>query len=135
MFCFVWSNFLVRFFSLSSKFVFVTKFACANLSGNFSAVNLLNSGVVMYWSWLRSLIFFSILLIFALKLIFLTKLLTLDTLFSTAEWSVVVAKLLIFGSFPSTSFILALRVVLVAKLVKSGILSSIFFILFILHYI
>ena len=89
----------------------------------------------MYWSWLRSVIFFSILLIFVLKLFFFTKLLTLDTLFSTAEWSIVVVKLLILGSFPSTSFILALRVVLVAKLVISGILSSIFFILFILHYI
>ena len=89
----------------------------------------------MYWSWLRSVIFFSILLIFVLKLIFFTKLLTLDTLFSTAEWSIVVVKLLILGSFPSTSFILALRVVLVAKLVISGILSSIFFILLILHYI
>ena len=49
---------------------------------------------------------------------FLTKLLTLGILFSTA----------VRGS-PLTSFILALRVVLVAKLVISGILSSIFFIL------
>ena len=48
----------------------------------------------------------------------MTKLLTLGILFSTA----------VRGS-PLTSFILALRVVLVAKLVISGILSSIFLIL------
>ena len=40
--------FLLRFVSLSSKPVFVTKFACANLLANFSAVNLLNSGVLIY---------------------------------------------------------------------------------------
>ena len=79
----------------------------------------------------------------------MTKLLTLGILFFTAVTALVVAKLVIFGispltSFilelreelvaelvilgisPLTSFILALRVVLVAKLVISGILSSMF---------
>ena len=41
----------------------------------------------------------------------------------------VVAKLVIISISPLTSFILALGIVLVAKLVISGILSSIFFIL------
>ena len=37
------------------------------------------------------------------------------------------AKLVILGISPLTSFILALRVALVAKLVMSGILSSVLF--------
>ena len=57
---------------------------------------------------------------------FLTKLLTLGILFSKAVRAVVVAKLLILGTSPLTSFILALRVVLVAKLVTSGILPQYF---------
>ena len=56
---------------------------------------------------------------------FLTKLLTLDISFSTAVRAVVV-KLVILGSLPLTSFILALRKVLVTMLVVSGILSPIF---------
>ena len=63
---------------------------------------------------------------------FLTKLLTLGILFSTLVRPIVVGKLgirYILGILPLSSFILALRVVLVAKLVMSGILSSIFFIL------
>ena len=60
---------------------------------------------------------------------FLTKLLTLGILFSTAVRAVVVAKREILGIFLLTSFIVALRVILVAKLVQSGILSSIFLIL------
>ena len=63
---------------------------------------------------------------------FLTKLLTLGILFSTVVRAVVVAKLLILSISPLTSFIsfiLALREALVAKLVISGILSSIFLIL------
>ena len=58
---------------------------------------------------------------------FLTKLLTLGILFSTAVRAVVVTKLVILGISPLTSFILALRVVLVVKFVISGNLSSIFF--------
>ena len=42
--------FLLRSISLSSKSVFVIKFACANLAADFSAVSLLNSGEVMYLS-------------------------------------------------------------------------------------
>ena len=63
---------------------------------------------------------------------FLTKLLTLAILFSIAVRAVVVAKLVMLGILPLTSFILALREPLVAMLVISGILSSIFFIL-VLH--
>ena len=48
-------------------------------------------------------------------------------MFSTAVRVVLVAKLVISGISLSASFILALRVVLVAKLVTSGILSLIFF--------
>ena len=52
-------TFLFRFPSLSSKSVFfmklpisflLVKFGCANLAVKFSAVNLLNSGVVIYLS-------------------------------------------------------------------------------------
>ena len=50
----------------------------------------------------------------------LTKLLTLGILFSTAVRAVVVAKLVILGILPLTSFILALRGVFVAKLVILG---------------
>ena len=106
-------------------------------------VNSLNSGVVI----------FSISPIFVLQSVFFTKLLTLGILFLTAARAVVVvAKLVILGilpltSFilmlraavvvelvmlgicPLTSFILALRVVLIAKLVISGILHSIFLVL------
>ena len=53
-----------------------------------------------------------------------TKLLTLAILVSTALWEALIAKLVISGISPLTSFILALRVVLVAKVVViSGILS------------
>ena len=53
--------------------------------------------------------------------VFLSKLLTLGILFSTAVRAVVVTKSVILGILFSTSFILALRVVLVATLVISGI--------------
>ena len=59
----------------------------------------------------------------------LTKFLTLGILLSTAVRAVVVAKSIILGISPVTSSILALGEVLVAKLVTSGILSSIFMIL------
>ena len=60
---------------------------------------------------------------------FFTKLLTLDVLFSTEVRTVVVAKLVMLGISFLTSFILALTVVLLAKFVIPGILSSIFLIL------
>ena len=47
---------------------------------------------------------------------FFEKLLTLDILFSTAVRAAVAAKLVILGISLLTSFVLALRVVLVAKL-------------------
>ena len=59
---------------------------------------------------------------------FLAKLLTLGILFSTTVKPGEVAKLVILGISFLTSFILAFRVVLVANLVISGILSSIFLI-------
>ena len=57
----------------------------------------------------------------------MTKLLTLRILFSTVVRAVAVANLVILGILPL--FILALREKLVAKLVISGISSSIFLIL------
>ena len=60
---------------------------------------------------------------------FFTKLLTLGILFSTAVRALVAAKLVILGISPLTSFILALREALVARLLIWGILSSIFVIL------
>ena len=39
--------FILRFDSLLSKSVFVTKFACVNLAAKVTAVSLLNSGVVI----------------------------------------------------------------------------------------
>ena len=69
---------------------------------------------------------------------FLTKLLTLGILFSTVGKAAFVAKLVILGILPLTTCILALREALVAKLVMSGILSSIFFLIisfFLLHHL
>ena len=61
---------------------------------------------------------------------FLTKLLTLGILFSTTVRALVVAKLVMLGISPLTSFILALRAILVAKLKISSILCSIFLALY-----
>ena len=59
---------------------------------------------------------------FVLESYFVTKLLTLGILYSTAVRAVVaVAKLVILGILFLTKFILALRAVLVAKLVIQGI--------------
>ena len=58
----------------------------------------------------------------------MTNLLTLGILFSTAVRALVVDNLVILGISPFTSFILALRIGLAAKLVLSGTLSSMFFI-------
>ena len=63
---------------------------------------------------------------FVLFLVFLTKLLTLANLFSTVVRAAVAAKLVLLGISTMTSFILALREGLAAKLVMSGTLSSIF---------
>ena len=53
-----------------------------------------------------------------------TKLLILGILFSTAVRPVVVPRLVVLGALVLTSVILALREALVAKLVITGILSS-----------
>ena len=60
--------------------------------------------------------FFSISLTFLLQPHFLIKLLTLGILLSTALRVVLVGKLVLLGISPLTSFILALKVVSVAKL-------------------
>ena len=62
----------------------------------------------------------------------MTKSLTFSILFSTVVRAAVVAKLVTLGISPLTSFILALRVAIVAELVISSILSSIFLIFLIL---
>ena len=58
--------FLLRLDSLASKSVLVIKFACANLALKTLAAKVLNSGVVIYLSWLWSVSFFSSSLIFVL---------------------------------------------------------------------
>ena len=126
------------------------KFACANLAG--SAVNLLNSGVVIYLSLSCSVFFFLISLVFMSLSVFLSKLITLGFLFSAVLRPIVAAKLEILGILSLTSFIVVsraavvvklvilcisllslfifeLRIVLVAKIVISGISSSIFYFL------
>ena len=65
-----------------------------------SAAKVLNSGVVIYLSWLS---FFSISVIFVSWPVFLIKLLTLRILFSTAVNVVFVAKLLTSGILFSNS--------------------------------
>ena len=106
------------FFTKLAIYFLLATFAFFSIAVKLSAVNLLNSSVVIYLSWSWSVgILFSVSLIFVLQSIFLTKLLTFAFLFSTVVWVVVVAKLVILGISSLTSFILALRVVLVAMLV------------------
>ena len=52
--------FLLRLGNLASKSVFVIKLACTNLALKTSAAKVLNSGVVIYLSWLWLLSLFSI---------------------------------------------------------------------------
>ena len=52
--------------SLTSKSVFVTKSASANLALKLLAAKILNSGEEIYFSWLGSLTLFSISLLFVL---------------------------------------------------------------------
>ena len=65
MFWFICCNFLLRLDSVASKSVFLIKFACANLALKILAAEVLNSGVVIYLSWLWSVRFFSVSVIFA----------------------------------------------------------------------
>ena len=107
----------------------LVKLACANLAVKFSAVNLLNSGAVIYLLWS------SILCSRVVRVVVVAKLVILCILFLTSLIlgfrAVVVAKLVMLGVSFLTSFILVLKVVLVLvpKLIISGILSSILLIL------
>ena len=100
---------LSRFDAVLSKIVFVTKFACANIAFKTSAAKVLNSGVVIYLSWLWLLSLFSISVILVLCSVSITRLLALGILFSTAANAVFVAKLVVtWGILLSISVILVL---------------------------
>ena len=105
----------------------LVKLACANLAVKFSAVNLLNSGAVIYLLWS------SILCSRVVRVVVVAKLVILCILFLTSLilGFRAVAKLVMLGVSFLTSFILVLKVVLVLvpKLIISGILSSILLIL------
>ena len=108
---------------LAIPFLLAT-FACADLLETFSDVNFLNSWVVIYISWSKSVvIFISFLLTFCVTVsFFFIKLQTLSILCSMAIKAALVAKLVVLGTLFLTSFILALRAVAVPKLVILGIL-------------
>ena len=127
---FIGYNQNLSFYKISNILFFLAKFARNNLPAKFSAVSLLNSKVVIYLSWSRSVNVFSVSPMFVLSLVFLTKLLTLGTLFSTAVRVIIVARLLILGTLSVNSSFLELRSAVVAKLTISGILSSILLILY-----
>ena len=93
----------MRLLSLSSKSVFATGFACANLAVIIVAAKLLNSGIMT-----MIIKFFSIPGIFCYFLFFLTKLLTSGILFSTSVNAEFVAKTPILGILFSISVVLAL---------------------------
>ena len=95
--------FLLIFNNFASKSVFFIKLACANLALKTSAAKVLNSGVVIYLSWLWLLSLFSTSVSFALEPVFLTRLLTSGILFSTVVNAVFVAKFLISGILFSNS--------------------------------
>ena len=118
------------FFMKLAVLLFLAKFACFSLAVKLSDVNLLNSWIIINLSWSWSVaILFSILQIFVLLCHSQFSWLNykISILFPTvvrAVIVVVVAKLS--GFLTLTSFILALREALVAKLVISAILSSIY---------
>ena len=91
----------------------------------FETIFLLRLIILLLWS----VSLFSISPSFVSQSVFLTKLLVLGILFSTAVNSEVVAKPVILGILFLTSFMFVLRLILVTKLLISGILSSIIFIL------
>ena len=70
-----------------------------------SAAKVLNSGIVIYLSWLWLLSLFSISVILVLS-VFLTRLVTLGILFSTVFNAVFVPKLVTSGVLPYISAIL-----------------------------
>ena len=87
MFCFIWGNFLIK--KTSAVLVLLANFACFTLTVKLSAINSLNSGVVMYLLWS-------------------------GISFSTVIREAVVAKLVIWGMSRLTLFVLSMGVVLVA---------------------
>ena len=114
--------FLLRLDNLALKSVFVIKFACANLALKTSAAKVLNCGVVIYFTWLWSVSFFSSSLIFVSQFVFLTRLQTSDILFSTAVNADFLAK-------SQTSGILFFNSVNFVSLTKS-VASGFFFFFF-----
>ena len=103
--CFV-SFEVIRFLklvSMLSKSVLFTKSAYFNLAAGFSAVNLLNSSVVIYLDLSETL--------FSTSLTFVFK-------------TVVVTKLLVFGVLLSTSLIYVFKIVAVTKPLVTGIFLS-----------
>ena len=99
----------MRLDSLAKKSVFVIKFWCANLALKTSVESLLNSGVVIYLSWLWSVYFFFNFSNFCVIIcFFFTKLIILGILFSTVVKAALVAKPLILDILLSISVILAL---------------------------
>ena len=97
--------FILKLFGLLSKSVWLTKLAYVNHAAKFSAVNLLNSSVVIYFLLLG--IVFLTSPIFVLRIVVLTKLLVSSILFLISLVfvfkTVVVTKLLVSGIFLSTS--------------------------------
>ena len=100
-------------------------FACTNLAAKFSAVNLLNFEVVVYLLWSGILFSIAVATVVIAKLVRLGILFLTSTSFILSLRAAVVAKIVMLGISFLTPFILALKVVLVAKLLISVILSSI----------
>ena len=100
--------YLSRLDTVLSKIVFANKFPCANLALKTSATKVLKSGLVIYLSWLWLLSLFSVSEVLVLQSLFLTRLLALGILFPTVFHAVFVAKLLTSGILTSISVILVL---------------------------
>ena len=90
-------SFWLRLLSLSSKSAYGTKFARVNLESKTCTESLLNSGVVIYFSWLWSVsLFFNfgnfyVIICFSFFFFFLTKLLILGILFPKSDFHAVSA--------------------------------------------
>ena len=125
--------FWLRLFSLSWKFVFLIKFACANLAVKNLAAKLLNSEVVIYLSWSSSVSFFFNFSNFCAIICFLTKLLTLSISSSAAVNAEFVAKPVILGILFSISVILALQSNFLTSRATTSIRSFLFHIWYLCH--
>ena len=113
---------LFKFFSLSSNSLFFTKltislakFACANLAVKFYLVDLINSGVLLFIMIIFSNFLFNYINFCVIVSFFDQHQVCL--FFSIAVRAVVVAKLVVLGLSPLMPFILALRAKVLAKLV------------------